>query len=76
MKAVTRYIYLFLALLSVTSCKKDNNFTVEGVVSGAEGQIMYLENVGVSSVSMLDSVKLNAAGTFEFTQPRPEYPDF
>ena len=76
MKAVTRYIYLFLALLAVTSCKKDNNFTVEGVVSGAEGQIMYLENVGVSSVSMLDSVKLNAAGTFEFTQPRPEYPDF
>ena len=27
MKAVTRYIYLFLALLAVTSCKKDNNFT-------------------------------------------------
>ena len=56
MKFATRYIYLFLALLAVTSCQKNNNFTVEGVVSGAEGQIMYLENVGVSSVSMLDSV--------------------
>ena len=60
MKAIPGYIYLFLALLAVTSCKKNNNFTVEGVVSGAEGQIMYLENVGISSVSMLDSVKLSA----------------
>lgn len=59
-----------------TGCKKDSDFTVNGVVSGADGQVMYLENVGVSSVELIDSVKLNAAGSFSFTKPRPAFPDF
>ena len=37
---------------------------------------MYLENVGVSSVTRMDSVKLTSAGEFQFKQPRPAYPDF
>jgi peroxiredoxin len=62
-------------LIFLTACS-DENFTVKGVVSGADGQTMFLEHVGVSSVGVLDSVKLNAAGKFTFKQPRPEYPDF
>ena len=67
---------LCIGLLFFTSCDKHADFKVEGVVSGADGQVMYLENVGVSSVSVIDSVKLNAAGTFNFKNPRPEFPDF
>ena len=37
---------------------------------------MYLENVGVSTVQLVDSVKLTAAGRFKFTKPRPQFPDF
>jgi peroxiredoxin len=59
----------------LTGCKKEA-FQVEGVIAGADGQMMYLENVGISSVSTLDSVKLNASGKFSFKQPRPQYPDF
>ena len=63
-------------LLFFTACKKNSDFTVEGVVSGADGQMMYLENVGVSTVELMDSVKLTAAGKFSFTKPRPAFPDF
>ena len=38
--------------------------------------MMYLENVGVSTVELMDSVKLTAAGKFSFTKPRPAFPDF
>lgn len=64
-----------IIMLMLTSCGK-SDFTVKGVVSGADGLVMYLENVGVSSNTVLDSVKLNAVGKFKFKQPRPAYPDF
>lgn len=67
---------LCVMLLLFTACKKISDFTVEGVVSGADGQMMYLENVGVSTVELMDSVKLTAAGKFSFTKPRPAFPDF
>ena len=67
---------LCVILLLFTACKKNSDFTVEGVVSGADGQMMYLENVGVSTVELMDSVKLTAAGKFSFTKPRPAFPDF
>lgn len=65
-----------MLFLVFTACNKASDFTVNGVVSGADGQVMYLENVGVSSVQLMDSVKLTAAGKFKFTKPRPAFPDF
>ena len=67
---------LCVMLLLFTACKKNHDFTVEGVVSGADGQMMYLKNVGVSTVELRDSGKLTAAGKFSFTKPRPAFPDF
>ncbi|HIX86993.1 MAG TPA: DUF4369 domain-containing protein [Candidatus Parabacteroides intestinigallinarum] len=67
---------LCVVSLVLAACKRQADFTVEGVVSGADGQVMYLENVGVSSVETLDSVRLTAAGEFRFERPRPAYPDF
>ena len=65
---------MFLFLFA--SCDQNKNFKVKGVVSGADGQVMYLENVGVSSVEVIDSVMLNAAGNFNFKKDRPAYPEF
>ena len=59
----------------LTACS-DSDFKVEGIVSGADGQILYFENVGIASVQTLDSVKLTAAGKFRFRHPRPPYPEF
>jgi peroxiredoxin len=77
MKRITTRLMMALgAIIVLFSACSDNRFTVKGVVSGAEGQTMLLENVGVSSVEILDSIKLNAAGTFTFKHSRPQYPDF
>lgn len=65
-----------ICMLLFTACNNTSDFTVKGVVSGAEGQTMYLENVGISNVELLDSVKLTSAGKFKFTRKRPEFPDF
>ncbi|MDR2969668.1 MAG: AhpC/TSA family protein [Tannerellaceae bacterium] len=65
-------VMIFIA----TGCSKKNEFTVSGTVSGADGQMMYLENVGVSSVKTLDSAGLSANGVFKFSGTRPESPEF
>lgn len=63
-------------LLFFSACNNNSRYTVKGVVSGADGQTMYFENVGVSSVEIIDSVKLSASGKFKISHPRPQYPDF
>ncbi|MDH6534391.1 AhpC/TSA family protein [Parabacteroides sp. 52] len=65
-----------MLLLLCNACTNKSDFTVTGVVSGADGQMMYLENVGVSSVLTLDSVKLGSNGKFNFAQPKPGSPEF
>jgi peroxiredoxin len=60
----------------MVACRQSTDFIVKGVINHADGQIVYLENVGLSSVVLMDSVKLNSSGQFNFKKPRPEYPDF
>lgn len=67
---------LGLCMFLFSACNNSSDFTVKGVVAGADGQLMYLENVGISNVVTLDSVKLAPGGKFKFTEKRPEYPDF
>ncbi len=67
---------LGLCMFLFSACNNSSDFIVKGVVAGADGQLMYLENVGISNVVTLDSVKLAPGGKFKFTEKRPEYPDF
>lgn len=67
---------LGLCMFLFSACNNSSDFTVKGVVAGADGQFMYLENVGISNVVTLDSIKLAPGGKFKFTEKRPEYPDF
>lgn len=67
---------LGLCMFFLSACNNSSDFTVKGVVAGADGQLMYLENVGISNVVTLDSIKLAPGGQFKFTEKRPEYPDF
>jgi len=68
-------VICFCMLLFV-GCRNNTDFTIKGVVSGAEGQMMYLDNVGISDVITLDSIKLNTKGQFKFIKKRPQFPDF
>lgn len=71
---------LFVALsavcLIITGCSDSSNFTVKGVVSDGDKQMLYLENVGISTVTILDSVKLSQTGKFKFKSPKPDFPEF
>lgn len=67
---------LGLCMFFLSACNNSSDFTVKGVVAGADGQLMYLENVGIFNVVTLDSIKLAPGGKFKFTEKRPEYPDF
>ena len=67
---------LGLCMFLFSACNNSSDFIVKGVVAGADGQLMYLENVGISNVVTLDSIKLAPGGKFKFTEKRPEYPDF
>ena len=67
---------LGLCMFFLSACNNSSDFTVKGVVAGADGQLMYVENVGISNVVTLDSIKLAPGGKFKFTEKRPEYPDF
>ena len=67
---------LGLCMFFFSACNNSSDFIVKGVVAGADGQLMYLENVGISNVVTLDSIKLAPGGKFKFTEKRPEYPYF
>ena len=67
---------LGLCMFFFSACNNSSDFIVKGVVAGADGQLMYLENVGISNVVTLDSIKLAPGRKFKFTEKRPEYPDF
>ena len=67
---------LGLCMFFFSACNNSSDFIVKGVVAGADGQLRYLENVGISNVVTLDSIKLAPGGKFKFTEKRPEYPDF
>jgi thiol-disulfide isomerase/thioredoxin len=75
-----RYLYKILVAgcicFIISSCRKPDEFTVKGVVAGAAGQILYLENTGLSTTTVVDSVKLNFDGRFLLRHKRPPYPDF
>lgn len=68
--------FVSFSLLVITSCNNSSDFTIKGIVSGADGKTLYFENVRISSADTIDSVKLTTSGKFKFKHIRPEYPDF
>jgi len=68
---------LFFCIFSVLffSCEKKQQFTVNGEIQGENGKMLYLENIGISKITILDSVKLDK-NSFTFKQNRPQAPDF
>lgn len=63
-------------LLVMTSCNKTSNFKISGHVSDAIDKVLYLEQLNLNGIHVLDSVKLPRNGEFAFKQPAPEAPEF
>ena len=70
-----KYLIVFV-VLALVGCQRVEKFTVEGVVSNAEGEMLYLEHTGLVKTSVVDSCTLSEAGKFTLKAAAPAYPDF
>lgn len=73
MKKIT---FAALAVLALSSCNTGPQFKVNGEILDADGKMLYLESSGIEGITLLDSVKIKGSGSFRFSQPRPESPEF
>jgi hypothetical protein len=74
-KIIIHGIFCFLFFLFVSCGNKKQEFTICGEISGDTDKVLYLENIGTSKITILDSAKLNS-GAFQFKRNRPAVPDF
>ena len=68
---------LFLFIVSVvlfTACAPKAK--IEGSIADAKDKTIYLEHTGLTTTTLLDSVKLDENGIFSFKLESPRYPDF
>lgn len=77
MNKIFYWVVIYGFMFALEACRESTpEFTVTGIVAGADGQTMYMENIGLSDIRLIDSVKLNSSGKFTFKTERPRYPDF
>lgn len=75
MKTMTKTVLAVLAALTFTACNQ-NKFHVNGEIANAKDSVLYFENVGLTGIEVLDSVKLADDGRFDFSHEAPEAPEF
>jgi len=60
--------WALLAALAVAGCiKEKGDFSINGKITHAEGETIYLEELLVSSTKVIDSAKISQEGTFSFS---------
>ncbi|MDR2956495.1 MAG: AhpC/TSA family protein [Prevotella sp.] len=70
-------ILLIIFSFTLLSCKdKKPHFAVEGKISGADNEMLYLERRSLSNIEIIDSVKLDSDGAFKFEEPSIGYAEF
>ena len=69
-------IILFVFVLALIGCQHTPTFTIEGTITHANGETLYLEHTGLVKTTALDSCVLDANGDFKLHAVAPEHPDF
>ena len=77
-KIISSTLFLLIAsMLLLSSCNsKGKTFSVNGEISSASGQVLYLEHRGLGGIELLDSVELKGSGRFAFKETAPDNPEF
>ena len=75
MNTIFKAAAMALAAVSIVSCN-DRKFHVEGNITEAEDSLLYLENVGVDKIVVMDSAKLGKDGNFNFACAANDAPEF
>jgi len=63
-------------VLALVGCRHTPTFTVNGEITHAMGETLYLEHTALMNTIVVDSCILDNSGTFSFSAPAPAYPDF
>ena len=74
-KSILKGAALVAAVLLLGSCQKAK-FRVEGTITKAEGNTLYLEHMSLDGPAAIDSVKLDDKGTFAFSGEATDAPEF
>ena len=69
-------VILFVFVLALIGCQHTPTFTIEGKITHANGETLYLEHTGLVKTTALDSCVLDANGDFKLHAVAPEHPDF
>jgi len=71
-----KFLFTLIVVFSFLSCQNKNSFTVEGKITSAKGEKLYIEHMGLLKTTPVDSIVLGKNGKFHFSVKRPDYPDF
>lgn len=77
-KNISGLLSFFIALAALTALMAcgEKKFHVTGHVGQAKDSVLYFENMALDGIHVLDSVKLDEKGSFDFEGRVPEAPDF
>jgi hypothetical protein len=70
-----KYLILLIPFLIITGCRKRNLFTVDGSLKMTGKEYIYLNNVNIDKLVLIDSARINGKGRFRFRVKAGE-PDF
>jgi len=63
---------LILTILTVACQPKVDRFTLNGQITQADGKTLYLDHMALDKVETIDSVRLDAEGSFSFNPVSPK----
>lgn len=72
---ITKLFNLLLFITLFTACDNDNRVQISGTIENSDKQMVYLEQINVDKVIVLDSTKTSRKGTFQF-KTETTYPTF
>ena len=67
---------ILTAMFAITGCTQDPMATIEGNITEAEGETLYLDHIGIERTTVVDSAHLKTDGAFRFRVSQPECFDF
>ena len=74
-KIISKTIVAGVAVLALSACNQEK-FHIKGNISEAKDSMLYFENISLDGPVAIDSVKLGEDGSFDFSEARPEAPEF
>jgi len=72
----TQICFLLLLIGSLTACHVEQKNHINGVISGATEETLYLEAAAIDGIHLIDSCTIQGTGDFKFAVKQTEAPSF